>query len=40
VLLFLVSGVIGVWLYRKYRHGHTLGAEVDAELDPEALKGD
>ena len=40
VLLFLVSGVIGVWLYRKYRHGHTLGAEVDAELDPQALKGD
>lgn len=38
VLLFLVSGAIGVWLYRKYRHGHTLGAEVDAELDPEALK--
>lgn len=34
VLLFLGSGVIGVWLYRKYRHGHTLGAEVDAELDP------
>ena len=40
VLLFLGSGVIGVWLYRKYRHGHTLGAEVDAELDPQALKGD
>ena len=40
VLLFLVSGVIGVWLYRKYRHGHTLGADVDAELDPQALKGD
>ena len=39
VLLFLVSGVIGVWLYRKYRHGHTLGADVDAELDPQALKG-
>lgn len=38
VLLFLVSGAIGVWLYRKYRHGHTLGAEVDAELDPQALK--
>jgi uncharacterized membrane protein YdjX (TVP38/TMEM64 family) len=36
VALFLVSGMIGVWLYRKYRHGHTLGAEVDAELDPEA----
>ena len=36
VVLFLVSGMIGVWLYRKYRHGHTLGAEVDAALDPEA----
>lgn len=36
VALFLVSGMIGVWLYRKYRHGHTLGAEVDAELDPAA----
>lgn len=36
VALFLISGMIGVWLYRKYRHGHTLGAEVDAELDPEA----
>jgi uncharacterized membrane protein YdjX (TVP38/TMEM64 family) len=37
VVLFLTSGAIGVWLYRKFRHGHTLGAEVDAELDPEAV---
>jgi uncharacterized membrane protein YdjX (TVP38/TMEM64 family) len=36
VALFLASGAIGVGLYRKFRHGHTLGAEVDAELDPEA----
>jgi len=38
VALFLISSMIGVWLYRKYRHGHTLGAEVDAELDPEACE--
>jgi uncharacterized membrane protein YdjX (TVP38/TMEM64 family) len=33
VLLFVVAGVIGTWLYRRYRHGKTLGAEVDEELD-------
>ena len=33
VALFLVSGVIGAWLYRKYRHGKTLGAEVDEALE-------
>ena len=33
VLLFFVAGVIGIWLYRKYRHGKTLGAEVDEALD-------
>lgn len=32
-LFFVVSGAIGIWLYRKYRHGKTLGAEVDEELD-------
>lgn len=36
VMLFVLSGALGVWLYRKHRHGHSLGAEVDAELDPEA----
>jgi len=34
--LFLVSGVIGGWLYRKYRHGRTLGAEVDDALEQPA----
>jgi len=33
VLLFVVSGAIGAWLYRKYRHGKTLGGEVDEALD-------
>lgn len=35
VVLFLVSGMLGVWLYRKYRHGHSLGEDVDAALDAE-----
>jgi uncharacterized membrane protein YdjX (TVP38/TMEM64 family) len=33
VLLFFVASIIGIWLYRKYRHGKTLGAEVDEALD-------
>ena len=33
VLLFVVAGVIGIWLYRKYRHGKTLGEDVDEALD-------
>lgn len=33
VLLFFVSAAIGIWLYRKYRHGKTLGEEVDEALD-------
>ena len=36
VALFLASGVIGAWLYRKYRHGKTLGAEVDDALEQPA----
>jgi hypothetical protein len=28
-----VSGAIGAWLYRKYRHGKTLGADVDEALE-------
>jgi uncharacterized membrane protein YdjX (TVP38/TMEM64 family) len=39
VALFLVSGVIGAWLYRKYRHGKTLGAEVDEALEEPADPG-
>ena len=33
VLLFVASAAIGAWLYRKYRHGKTLGGEVDEALD-------
>lgn len=33
VLLFFVSAAIGIWLYRRYRHGKTLGDEVDEALD-------
>lgn len=32
-LLFVVSGMLGAWLYRRYRHGKTLGAEVERELN-------
>lgn len=30
--LFVFSGALGVWLYRKYRHGKTLGRELEREL--------
>jgi len=33
VLLFVASAAIGAWLYRKYRHGKTLGGDVDEALD-------
>jgi uncharacterized membrane protein YdjX (TVP38/TMEM64 family) len=36
VLLFVIAGVLGTWLYRRYRHGKTLGGEVDEELDEKA----
>lgn len=32
VALFLISGVLGVWLYRKYRHGKTPDEEIDLAL--------
>jgi uncharacterized membrane protein YdjX (TVP38/TMEM64 family) len=31
--LFLVSGVLGAYLYRRFRHGQSLDDRVDAELD-------
>ena len=40
VLLFLVSGFIGAWFYRRYRHGKTLGAEVDEALEEPAVRND
>ena len=36
VLLFFVSAAIGIWLYRRYRHGKTLGEEVDEALDEQS----
>lgn len=36
VLLFFVSAAIGIWLYHKYRHGKTLGEEVDEALDEQS----
>ncbi|MDD9878778.1 MAG: VTT domain-containing protein [Magnetovibrio sp.] len=32
VILFVVSGLLGVHLYRKHRHGKRLGDDVDREL--------
>ncbi len=32
VVLFVISSVLGVWLYRKYRHGKTLGKELERAL--------
>jgi uncharacterized membrane protein YdjX (TVP38/TMEM64 family) len=32
VLFFVVSGAIGIWLYRKYRHGKSLGEEVEKSI--------
>jgi uncharacterized membrane protein YdjX (TVP38/TMEM64 family) len=33
VVLFVASGALGVWLYRRFRHGRTLDAVTEAELD-------
>jgi uncharacterized membrane protein YdjX (TVP38/TMEM64 family) len=32
VLLFVVSGALGIWLYRRYRHGRTLGDDVEKAI--------
>lgn len=32
VFFFVASGIIGIWLYRRYRHGRTLGEEVDKAI--------
>jgi uncharacterized membrane protein YdjX (TVP38/TMEM64 family) len=32
VLLFVLSGAIGIWLYRRYRHGRTLGDDVEKAI--------
>lgn len=33
VVLFIASGALGVWLYRRYRHGRTPDADTAAALD-------
>ncbi len=35
VALFLVSGILGVWLYRRYRRGRAFDDELDRALDGE-----
>ena len=32
VLFFVVSGAIGIWLYRHYRHGKSLGEDVEKSI--------
>ncbi len=32
VLFFVVSGAIGIWLYRRYRHGRSLGEDVEESI--------
>ena len=32
VLFFVVSGAIGIWLYRRFRHGKTLGEDVEKAI--------
>jgi len=31
-LFFVVSGAIGIWLYRRYRHGKSLGEDVEKSI--------
>ncbi|MEW6590137.1 MAG: VTT domain-containing protein [Pseudomonadota bacterium] len=31
--LLIVSGILGVWLYRRFRHGESLDAKIDAAID-------
>jgi uncharacterized membrane protein YdjX (TVP38/TMEM64 family) len=31
-VVFLISGAIGVWLYRRYRHGKSLGEDVEKAI--------
>ena len=32
VVFFVVSGAIGIWLYRRYRHGKSLGEDVEKSI--------
>lgn len=32
VVFFVISGAIGIWLYRRYRHGKSLGEDVEKAI--------
>ncbi|WP_028877786.1 TVP38/TMEM64 family protein [Terasakiella pusilla] len=32
VILFVISGILGVYLYRRYRQGKTLGRDIETQL--------
>jgi uncharacterized membrane protein YdjX (TVP38/TMEM64 family) len=32
VVVFMISGAIGIWLYRRYRHGKSLGEDVEKAI--------
>lgn len=40
VILFIVSGLLGVYLYRRYRHGKTLGREIETQLSGDETKAE
>ncbi len=40
VILFIVSGLLGVYLYRRYRHGKTLGREIETQLTGDEKEAD
>jgi len=40
VILFIISGVLGVYLYRRYRHGKTLGRDIETALSGDAAKAE
>jgi len=33
MVLFVAATLLGIWMYRKYRHGKTLDPELDEQLD-------
>ncbi|WP_135081696.1 VTT domain-containing protein [Terasakiella sp. SH-1] len=40
VILFIVSGILGVYLYRRYRHGKTLGRDIETALSGDEQKAE
>jgi uncharacterized membrane protein YdjX (TVP38/TMEM64 family) len=40
VILFIVSGLLGVYLYRRYRQGKTLGRDIETQLSGDATKAE